>query len=489
VRGEGLERRGEREVYNRGRMRLLLAIFATAVAGCTASTLPPPAAVPPPTADAITFSRSGEAIYYSARGAEGCSLRRVEVASRSDMQVVSRLCAERLEPARTGEVRAIAGTTVRLIGTDGLMREDDILAESRSSSVRAAGGELVWVAGERRISLGSGLRSPRIIGDDVAVVAIRTGDREHLVRFDADGAAHEVIESGFRRIDSFDVSPDDLEIVVSADRGGETGFDVALVPLAGGEPRWIAPDRVDERMVQWAPKGLKFSYVLEMTSGSLIRVVAVQTGFQTAADFPFATIDDYAWHPGGDRYAVRWSSLLSAPAVDLVTNGNERAALVAPAEAFRSEPSVIAVAGGESGVVVPPGTVRYDASVPTVIWLRPSGGMRWNSAIFEVARAGAVHQVVLERPPSEALSREIERLAGFDPSRVFVVDPEGERPGTFEQQWNITYISEVKEDALPDRRLAAGPGSRKVTPPRGIDLHEFAGVWIAAAVKESDGSN
>ncbi len=315
-----------------------------------------------------------------------------------------------------------------------------------------------------RFSLGRLLSSGgrvviRVSGDDGDSLLLVTAADESVRR----------IAGPFAAIDSFDVAPEGTEVVFSARR--EPGFDIGLVSTEGGEVRWIGPDPLHERMVRWAPRGNKFAYVLETSAGSVVRSVHVTTGFQVSAPLPLTRVLDLAWEPEAERLALLVTSPEASERVETMRyDGTERQTAVPPAA--RSE-EADQLAGVPGAVVFPPRNVRYNETLPLVIWETKWGPFAFHEDRARLQQNRRVGSVVVSpgTTATRAFWSAVAELAWVDPTKVFVVasDPTGleEIPETFQ----VTVLTAGGDSAGSSERVT-------IVRSESGSLEDFAVLWL-----------
>lgn len=306
------------------------------------------------------------------------------------------------------------------------------------------------------------LRDVRLLDRENLLVGVLTVDGgESLVRISEAGEVTSLIPETVREIDSFDVSPDQKELVVSARRGDS--FDVALGSTASASVRWVAADRLDEVMVSWAPRGSKVTYLVKAAEGSLLRTLHVPTGYELMIDLPHMSVSQLAWEPKAERFAVVVSGPgISTSIMTMAYGGEDRRTLV-PAEHRASiEMEPFAWAEG-SGWAIRPARVGYGATYPVIVWTGVKEPFAWD------ARRGASHMhneavsiLVAERIEglTPAFWSAVRQLPLADLSRILVVDPSGERrPGaTLPAGASVVDEAEVPLDLRATHARAAGAG-------------------------------
>jgi hypothetical protein len=222
----------------------------------------------------------------------------------------------------------------------------------------------------------------------------------------------------FTVIDSFDVSRSRGEVVFSA-KQRDGSLDIGLVSLDGGEIQWVPADTADEIGVKWAPRGNKISYIIRSSGGDVVRTFHVPTSFQFSVPFPQSTIHTLRWDPAAERYAVAISTPDASDRIEsLAYSGEERQIVIPPAESLPVEVDVFT----RDAVLLRPRDLRYDETLPLVVWL---GDFEWNDARAALMRAARVAVVVSRRRPDDALWSAIAEFPWIDASSPLIVAPAG----------------------------------------------------------------
>jgi hypothetical protein len=403
-----------------------------------------------------------------------------------------------LEDKRTEVLRALSFCPERItIGTDQSLllfnESESLLLDPEGRPLWADGrivgaitadnllieraGRLWWKKGERVLGLDADLRHPRILPRSDAVLGIATTkDGESLLRIGT--ADTRTLTPSFRAIDSFDVSPDEKEIVLSADAGN--GFDVALVSAEGDSPRWIFPDQLPERMVSWAPRGNKVSYVIETDEGSILRTVHVPTAFSLAVDFPLKRVEQVSWEPKAEKLAVLVSSFDRGSAIEWLRYGGE------------DREVVLSTSGGEGNgvdrvggaLVQPPEVTRYGQRYPLVVWVEPGDALRWKAIRQTVRKLETGTAVVSPWSVGPDLWKALLGLPWVDKERLIVVYNQPP-PAEFTMPSGITVV--VPSPQLKDRyRVVRGAHTTVTVPLRPPEeIEAFAAGWIEHLLKGS----
>ena len=226
----------------------------------------------------------------------------------------------------------------------------------------------------------------------------------------------EQLTPDFHEIESFDLAPSEKEMVISADAG--EGLNIGLLSIDGGEIRWIFPDPLPERLVTWAPRGSKISYVVEAHDGSIIRTVHIPTSYQLSIDFPLSSITSIAWEPAAEKFAVALSSTDRSPRVDLMRYGGEEretiygGGLVTPGNIDRVGAAVVRM----------PRVVRYGQRQPLVVWITKESPFAWNESRDRVVRdSDSGLAVVAPVAVNAQLWSDLLSLPWVDKDHVFVI--------------------------------------------------------------------
>lgn len=405
-----------------------MAILGAILAGCTA--VPPAASLPEPASPAETirplglaWSSDGTALLLVAEAAQGCVAERWDASGTRLRTYALPFCPASAIDAGgrlllRGEGRAVLVSQAGVEEVDGSML--DLAGEAR---LELRGGRLTFLPAGHAQRVAGEIRGARLVSPEAAVAVVRDASGDSLVRFRTSGEPL-TIAGPFAEIDSIDVSPDGRDVVFSARR--DAGFDVGLIASDGGETRWIPADPLDERMVSWAPRGNKVTYRIDTASGSVLRSVHVPTGFQLSVPAG-AHARELAWEPRAERFAVRLESASAAGRIDVLRyGGEERRTLVPPSAAFTTEAHPLP--GVPGGVAFPPENLRYDETVPVVIWVESATRTGWSAPRFRLhqnRRSGTI-VVPAEAAEGPALWNAVGALPWVDPREVFVVtaDPE-----------------------------------------------------------------
>jgi len=274
--------------------------------------------------------------------------------------------------------------------------------------------ELLWRNAARVIPLGSSSAwsEARILEASDAVMLVRRESGE-MVRFNADRSQIPIAPDEVRGIESFDVSPDEKEVVFSGRRG--SGLDVGLVSTEGSRVSWIVPDQLDEVGVSWAPRGSKVTYQVRAPYGTLVRSVHVPTSWQLVVDLPFARVHSLSWEPRAEKFAVLHSGPTHSPAVEWISFGGEVRSILLESSS---------VADGEAepfsdGVMIRPKTLRYNQKVPLIIVVA-GDPLAWSPALADARRAEVAVATVTEQGLKQALA-DARATGWIDTTRLYVV--------------------------------------------------------------------
>lgn len=419
-------------------------------------------------------------LLVSRRNGGACELLRLSVATKKTETIRSLpFCPGRMSIGLDGSLLLVGPNESQLVDQEGRVISVDgrtVGAATAASFLIERDGRLWWRKGEETILLGAGLGQPRILPRSDVVVAISTsGDGETLLRLSAEGTR--TLAPAFRAIDSFDVSPDEQEIVLSADQG--QGFDVALVSAEGATLHWIFPDRLPERTVSWAPRGNKVSYVIETDGGSILRTVHVPTSFALAVDFPLSRIKQLSWEPKAEKLAVLSSGIDRSSTIEwLRYGGEEREVVFSTGQGSSGE--VDRVAGA---LVRPPRVTRYGERYPLVAWVEPGDALEWRPARQKVYELGAGSAVVSPNAGSD-LWDALLAMPWVDQERVVVVYKKPLKAGS---AWPSGVTVIVPSPALLDTyRVVPGDHTIVMVPLRPAEeIEAFAAGWVEQLWKGS----
>ncbi len=402
--------------------RAVFPLFLPLLAAC--ASMPPPRPAPVAQASrivAIAFSSDGTVLHHVTRADNRCTLNKLRLSDRSVSSGDLPECPDDLQPLGDGSLLLISSDRSLWFGAHDEPPKDGNLVAAHNAATYAtqSNGRIEWVRNDLTLQLDGRLRRVTFTpsGDRlIAVSEAREGER--LVRFSRESSVGQPLTEFFERIESFAISPDGKEIVLSARRSGND--DVGILSAEGGDVRWIAPDPASETMVTWAPRGSKVSYVVTTSGGSLIRTVHVPTGYPLVVDFPLGSVSDFAWEPKAEKFAVVTSSLSKSDHVQLLRYGGEsRETLVEPDQRTGAEADPL----GTTGWVIAPRSVRYGEKYPLVVATEVSDPFRWRDLLLvaENQRVG----LVLVKTDLEGLNQDFWRLATalawVDPGLVYVI--------------------------------------------------------------------
>ncbi|HVT04566.1 MAG TPA: hypothetical protein VHL58_14465 [Thermoanaerobaculia bacterium] len=403
----------------------LLVIVALIVTGCL--TAKPAAAPTKPDRIVAQAVDPYGTIWWALASGSSCSLSMRTADGKSQKRFEVPFCPEGMEANGDGSLLLRSSRLTELRDSDGsllLAGRQLLAARDRTHFLQRDGGWLLhW--GDKSVALApsSPLRDVVISENSATIWALQNrGASESLVRLD--GAGEHVVMSA-HRIDSFAMSPDETEIVVSAMRDGS--FDPAIIAADGSKTKWVSPDPAPETDVTWAPRGHKISYVVHTAAGSLVRTVHVPTGFAVAVSFPSSSLISLKWEPKAERLAILYSSLTSPSRIDLVAYQSGDHQIVAQSGPdFPGEAEPFSWKGATT-IVLPPAGLRYGAREPVVVWKGSNDVFEWNEATAQLRRDGTGVIVTSASAVLDAgFWSEVARLSWVDPARTFVV----ERPGS-----------------------------------------------------------
>lgn len=461
--------------------RFLFLFIVAILVACTALSPPPPPPLPDPepagpSAEvrivAMSWNADGTSLWMVVEEDGVCSIERRS--SKGDLlpeRYALSFCPESLRRLPDGSLLAagrvdgvrVGATLEKVPGLLDVSPDGEKL--ERAPGGLRLGGNLVEFEGE--------LLGGRWIPQSSAVLAaVRQNAGESLLRVERDGQIR-AIAGPFPAIDSWDLDPHGLELVLSARR--EDGFDVGIVSTEGSEVAWIAPDLLDERMVSWAPRGTKVTFRIDSGSGSVLRTVHIPTGFQLAMSFPGERVSALAWEPQAERFALAIASPSSSWRVDMVRyGGEERAQLVRSRTETGFDPDQLA--GVPGGVVLAPAVLRYGERVPVVVWLAEDP-LAWSGHRARLQKNRNVGTVVV--PSGAGAERDwwdaVTALSWADPDRVFVVSPvAGTAAAAIPPGAGATIIASSGE--APGRSLIRATG----------ELESYAARWLEERLRGSE---
>jgi hypothetical protein len=320
------------------------------------------------------------------------------------------------------------------------------------------------------------LYTPRVRANaGVRVVESATGAK--LVAGDKD------LTPEYRAIDSFDVSLERREVAFSAKRKDD--FDIGLVSLDGSQINWVPPDPSDEMAVQYAPRGNKINFVVRARGGDLVRTVHIPSSMQLSVDFPYGRVNELAWEPRAERYAVSWSSVDGSDRVELMTYaGDERKVVVEPA--VRLDVSTEPIGGA---LVLRPSLMRYGEKLPLVVW-RTGDRNAWSDDRGALERGVPVVCAVLDHDPDPAFWKAVAAVPWIDNGRVFVVGATFGGPPTADRRPQSDGDSRtavggpaiwiVADQSVPAGRYRKNGNVVAVAPAL---VQSFGAAWVAHQLK------
>lgn len=457
-----------------GGCRLWILLIISISSACT--NVSRPFSVPPSEAGGVTaasFDRSGEILWFSESRASGCVLTGLRINDRT-LTEERRLdfCPDFIEVAADGTLLAAGADGALMLGSSGESlnpRKHVLAVVSRDNWIEKIGETLLWRRGGETLPLPGSLRSPRILTRSDAVIAIQQSDKgESLIKMQP--GETKSLTSVLPAIDSFDISPDEKEIVIAADPG--KGFDVGLMPSDGGEIGWIFPEALPERAVTWAPRGNKVSYVIETSSGSLIRTVHVPTSFQLTVDFPHSAVADVTWEPKAEKFAVVTSSILRGSQIELLRyGGEERAVLRSGVNPTRVEFDTLGAA-----ILLAPPVLRYGRRYPLVIWISERNPLEWSPFRAAVHSTGEVATVITARIDEPGFRKRLAELEWIDQEQAFVVYSEGAPVAPDSLGSTVIQTSPALRDRFEIRQNGRTVVSVPVRPP--AEIEAFAAKYI-----------
>jgi len=397
-------------------MRLKLALLLALFAACT--TVNPDSAISPASSsaelvpDAIVVLADGRVLFRVSGGGK------CEAKVDGGNGVPLPFCEGALRRSGTGASVSGSATSFRLAASGDSVTITrfpyQIVDSSIDHEVVILDDRLIWRRGNRVIPLGTTMEwsDARILAQSDAVILVRR-DSGTLVRFNADGVQLLIAVDEVKAVESFDVSPDEKELVFSGRR--TDSFDVGLVSTQGSKVSWIVPDQLDEVGVSWAPRGSKVTYQVRAPYGTILRSVHVPTSWQLAVDLPFSRVQALSWEPRAEKFAVLHSGPTHSPAIEWISFGGEVRSMVAPSRwsaEGESEPF-------SDGVLIRPATLRYNQKVPLIIVV-VDDALTWRPALAEARKGEVAVAVVSEKGLTQALSDA--RVTGWiDSAQLYVI--------------------------------------------------------------------
>lgn len=395
---------------------------------------------------AIAFSADGSRLLAARESDGACSLLELDpvTAAELDSRPLAR-CPLSISPLQDGSL-------VLYTGEGGLPQpgsEPAVIAGAASGDnlVLMESAAHVWVRRGERLVLPENLRNIRVLDKAGALLAVqKEGGSETLVRVDDKGTVTRLIPEGLDRIDSYDVSPDQKEFVLSARRSAS--FDVALGSTASPSIRWVATDPLDEVMVSWAPRGSKVTFLVRGRDGSLLQSLHVPTGYSLTVDLPQTEVSALAWEPRAERFAIAASTPASSSHIQILAYGGEgRRVLLEPERQGQDELEPLLWTGG-SAWMSRPSKISYGASYPIVIWTGVNSPFEW-SDLRAWSRTRSENLSVLVSGGMEVLTPQFwDALAAnswADLSRVTVVDPSPSGQATLPAGVRVIAPEELRE--------------------------------------------
>lgn len=465
-----------------------LCVVAIACSSGSPPSVPPiasPAAMGTGAPRAVAYSADGSRLLFVSQSPDGCSLEAIDRASgvRALLRALP-FCAAGLQVGADGSI--LLRSQEASLWLDASLEEIEpgggrlLEVHDGGSYVRENDGVVEWMNGGAALKLGGvgSLRSPRIAPTNDSIFAIRSADSgEVLVRIDSDGTETDLTPSELGAIDSFAISPGGKEIVFSAEHAG--GFDVGLVSSAGSEVRWIAPDRRNETMVSWAPRGNKVSYRIGTPGGVLIRTVHIPTSAQLLVDLGMAEVRQLAWDPKAEKFALLMSTPERSPFVRQMRYGGEEPEdLVPPVTSLGLDLQVLTGAGADSFVHAPR-LVRYGHRYPLVVWLEPESLFAWNPARASLAAHTVGGTVITGRAAAELdepFWKAVEALPWVDVGRIYVVSRMAR--ATIPSPHSGVNLTLISPDSLGGLAGKCAEGSPRMPGNPRDDIESFAAACL-----------
>lgn len=336
-----------------------------------------------------------------------------------------------------------------------LERDNVVAARSLEDYVVHSGQRFIWnrLGGVVEIA-GPKLRDVQLLAAGELIGIRSAEDGEEIVRISSTGAVAPLFSEPLRRIDSFAVSPDGKELILSADRSGN--FDIALASTEGGAPRWIAPDPLPETGVSWAPRGNKVTYRISTVDGTLVRTVHVPTGIPLTIDMPLSEVRDLAWEPRAERFAVIVSSAQTGESIQTMRyGGEERTRIVGFGGETDTNADRLSPPFGEA-LLFAPRSIRYGEKRPVVVWITDESPVAWSAVRADIQRELNAGIIVLSTPASELGSSFWSAVLDkpwIDPSAVFVVLASGNTRDALELAQTRRMVAIAQTDLPGDPRV------------------------------------
>jgi hypothetical protein len=454
----------------------------------TTAALPLPAAWAPAVPHRITTVSwtLPDSIVVSEERGSSCSARSLSASGVAQWEHDLPFCPDRAAVVAGGMVLFAAGDRSLLLARDGSPRQfpGQIVAAASESLVLSRSHGLLEVAGTDIHLPDRGVASSAIAerqGHATVVLDLQDGRGAWSLVGEPE---HRVLTPPFPAIDSFDLSSDGREVVFSA-RRESGGFDVGLVSTDGGGVHWLPSDPADEVAVRWAPVGYRAGYLIRRGDGDLFRSIHIPTSVQLVIDFSLSSAVSWDWSPDAARIAIITSSPDRADHVDLVSgDGVVRRPLVEPRR--RAELHVETLGGFPDTILTRPALMKYNETVPLVVWTGEASPLRWDEARGHLAGLARVASVVTPRAAADLDAdfwRRLKSLGWIDSSRIYVVGAGLRSSGL---PAGATLITAVTGEASPPgyRQIGAG-GAVTVLLTAGSSavVKSFAASYIANRLK------
>lgn len=336
-----------------------------------------------------------------------------------------------------------------------LQRDDVVAARSVEDFMVHSGKGFIWNRPGGVVEFaGPKLRGLRLLTAGVLIGIRSTGGGEEIVRISPTGPVVPLFSEPLRRIDSFAVSPDGKEMILSADRSGN--FDIALASTDGGAPRWIAPDPLSETGVSWAPRGNKVTYRITTVDGTLVRTVHVPTGIPLTIDMPLSEVRDLAWEPRAERFAMIVSSVQTGESIQAMRyGGEERTRIVGFGGETATNADRLSPPFGEA-LLFAPRSIRYGEKRPVVVWITNESPVAWSAVRADIQRELNAGIIVLSTSASDLGSSfwsAVLEKPWVDPAAVFVVLASGNTREALELAQTRRMVVIAQTDLPGDPRV------------------------------------
>ncbi|HEV2718392.1 MAG TPA: hypothetical protein VG323_00115, partial [Thermoanaerobaculia bacterium] len=157
------------------------------------------------------------------------------------------------------------------------------------------------------------------------------------------------------------------------------------------------------------------SYIVRTPVGDVVRTVHIPTSAQVVVDFPYASVRSLRWEPDGQRFFVVVTSPDASERTESMRyGGEERRVEIAPK--VRLDVVVEPLAGG---IVLRPSALRYNETLPLVVWIAPRL-FDWSDARGALLQRERVACVIVTKRPGEAFWTAVRAVPWIDASKPLV---------------------------------------------------------------------